>query len=112
MKTRLNMLSEDEHEHTINSSSKYIDDFSLRDQLRKDNRKTKSTKRIDSFPLTFLHWLERILEWDWIDVSRSRTAASKKKNENDKWEAQFAEFDEYDGMPESSSSLNNWKRNQ
>jgi len=39
-------------------------------------------------------------------------AASKKKNENDKWEAQFAEFDDYDGMPESSSLLHNWKRNQ
>ena len=44
VKTRLNMLSEDEHEHTINYSSKYIDDFLLCDQLRKDNRKTKSTK--------------------------------------------------------------------
>ena len=30
----------------------------------------------------------------------------------DKWEEKDAEFDDYDGMPESKSPLHNWQRNQ
>jgi hypothetical protein len=56
----------------------------------------------------------------------ARTAANKKGFENgiakgleakaeaksESWEVQFAEFDDYDGMPERETTLYNWQRNQ
>jgi imidazoleglycerol phosphate dehydratase HisB len=48
VKTRLNMLSGDEHQHMINYSSKYIDEI-FRYVINSEKiSKTKSTKQIDS----------------------------------------------------------------
>ena len=50
-------------------------------------------------------------------LAEARTAAGKKGYENgigvmlaDKWEEKYAEFDDYDGMPETTSTSNIWQR--
>ena len=52
-------------------------------------------------------------------LAEIRTAAGKKGYENgigvmlaDKWEEKYAEFDDYDGMPETTSTSNIWQRDQ
>ena len=51
--------------------------------------------------------------------AEERTAAGQKGYENriakgryNKWEEQYAEFKDYDGMPKRGSTLSNWKKNQ
>jgi hypothetical protein len=45
-----------------------------------------------------------------------RMAASEKGSSNDKmgiaWEEKYAEFESYDGMPESRTTLHNWQKTQ
>ncbi len=47
----------------------------------------------------------------WRDGSTKLLTCIAKK-ENNKWEEQYAEFKDYDGMPKRGSTLSNWKKNQ
>jgi hypothetical protein len=51
--------------------------------------------------------------------AEERMSVIKKEYENgigkgryDKWEEQYAEFEDYDGMPKDGRELSNWKKHQ
>jgi len=47
----------------------------------------------------------------WSD-RREKLKSCIARKKNDMWEKKYAEFDNYDGMPESSSTLYIWQRDQ
>jgi len=47
----------------------------------------------------------------WRD-RRAKLVACIAKKKDDEWEEKYTEFDDYDGMPETTSVLYNWQHNQ
>ena len=44
--------------------------------------------------------------------AEERMPADKRRYDNKKWEEQYAEFEDYDEMPERGSAFHKWHRNQ
>ncbi len=103
VKTKLNMLSGDEHQHMINYSSKYIDEIfhyviNSEKIIAKPNQ---PNKLIVSHLHSYISWRGYL-----------KAAEARGDKMGIKWEEKYAEFESYDGMPERESPLYNWQQNQ
>jgi hypothetical protein len=134
VKTRLNMLSGDEHQHMINYSSKYIDDFfcyvlNSEKIITKPNQPNELTV---SHLHSYIGW-RGYLKGLGSMSAEERMAASEKGYKNGigamsaeekmvarkkgdkmgiKWERKYAEFESYDGMPEIETPLYRWQNHE
>jgi hypothetical protein len=50
--------------------------------------------------------------WKGYENGIAKGLESKADSKNESWEEQYAEFDDYDEMPKSNSTLYTWQKNQ